>query len=82
MGSLQARYSNAPRKRRGEFLVRAVDLPRDARILDLGGATGRHIHDVLPFHSDIAVCDSSERDLKTTRERYSFKIGLLRRVVR
>jgi hypothetical protein len=43
---------------------RAVDVSRDAGILDLGGATGRHIHDVLPFHSNITVCDISERDLK------------------
>jgi len=39
-----AEYSSRSRwKRRGEFLVRMVDLPLDARILDLGGGIGRHI---------------------------------------
>jgi SAM-dependent methyltransferase len=74
---LQARISSAARKRRGQFLMRVVDLPLNARILDLGGGTGRHIHDVLPSHSNITVCDISERDLKVARECYGYKTVLL-----
>ncbi|MGN1290030.1 MAG: class I SAM-dependent methyltransferase [Bradyrhizobium sp.] len=82
LGAIQARFSSAARRRRGEFLVSAVTLPLNARILDLGGGTGRHIRAILPFHTDITVCDISAEDLKTARERFGFKTVLLQETER
>ncbi|WFU30386.1 class I SAM-dependent methyltransferase [Bradyrhizobium brasilense] len=82
LGAIQARFSNAARQRRGEFLVRTVNLPLDAKILDLGGGTGRHIRAILPRHTDITVCDISADDLKAARERFGFKTVLLRETER
>jgi hypothetical protein len=69
-----AEYSSRPAN--GSDAVNSLCLPLDASILDLGGG-GWHIHHVLPSHSDITVCDISEQDLKTARERYGFKTVLL-----
>jgi SAM-dependent methyltransferase len=77
LGGIQARFSNAARKRRGEFLAQVVDIPLNARILDLGGGTGRHIRDILPRHTDITICDISADDLGAARQRYGFKTVLL-----
>ncbi|BBC01447.1 MULTISPECIES: class I SAM-dependent methyltransferase [Bradyrhizobium] len=82
LGAIQARFSNAARQRRGEFLVRTVILPLDAKILDLGGGTGRHIRAILPRHTDITVCDISADDLKAARERFGFKTVLLQETER
>ena len=82
LGAIQARFSNAARQRRSEFLVRTVKLPLDAKILDLGGGTGRHIRAILPRHTDITVCDISTDDLKAARERFGFKTVLLRETER
>ncbi|MCC8969695.1 class I SAM-dependent methyltransferase [Bradyrhizobium brasilense] len=82
LAAIQARFSNAARQRRGEFLVRTVNLPLDAKILDLGGGTGRHIRAILPRHTDITVCDISADDLKAARERFGFKTVLLRETER
>jgi SAM-dependent methyltransferase len=75
--TLQARFSKAARKRRGELLLRSVDIPLDARILDLGGGTGQHIREILPQHGDITVCDISADDLSKAQQRYGFKTVLL-----
>lgn len=77
LGKLQARFSNAARKRRGAFLAQVIEIPLSARILDLGGGTGRHIREILPYHTDITVCDISSDDLRTARERYGFKTVLM-----
>lgn len=77
LGRLQARFSSGARKRRGAFLLGVVNLPLEAKILDLGGGTGRHIREILPFHSNITVCDISTEDLRFARERYGFKTVLL-----
>ncbi|RXH16979.1 class I SAM-dependent methyltransferase [Bradyrhizobium guangzhouense] len=82
LGRLQARFSGAARKRRGEFLGRLVDVPREARILDLGGGTGRHIHAVFPDHADVTVCDISAEDLAEARQRYGYKTVLLQETER
>lgn len=82
LGMIQARFSGEARKRRGEFLVRTVNLPLNARILDLGGGTGRHIRAVLPHHTDITVCDISADDLTAARERFGFKTVLLQEAER
>jgi methyltransferase family protein len=73
LSKLYLRISDTARKRRGQFLMRTVALPSEAKILDLGGGTGQHIHAVLPFHSNITVCDISAEDLKIARDRYGFK---------
>ncbi|WP_050424289.1 class I SAM-dependent methyltransferase [Bradyrhizobium tropiciagri] len=82
LGAIQARFSSAARLRRGEFLVRTVNPPLNARILDLGGGTGRHIRAILPFHTDITVCDISAEDLKAAHERFGFKTVLLKETER
>ena len=71
--TLYARISRSARKRRGEFLMRTIALPLDAKVLDLGGGTGQHVRAILPSHSNVTVCDISEADLKAARERYGFK---------
>lgn len=80
--AIQARFSSAARRRRGEFLVRTLNVPLDAKILDLGGGSGRHIRAILPYHTDITVCDISAGDLKSARERFGFKTVLLRETER
>ena len=80
--AIQARFSSVARRRRGEFLVRTVNVPLDAKILDLGGGSGRHIRAILPYHTDITVCDISADDLTAARERFGFKTVLLRETER
>lgn len=50
-----------------------VKIPLDARILDLGGGSGAHIHAVLPEHKNVTVCDISVDDLRKARERYGYR---------
>lgn len=75
---IQSRFSARARKRRGEFLTRILDIPLDARILDLGGGTGAHIHSILPRHQNITVCDISVDDLEKARSRFGFRTVVLR----
>lgn len=80
--AIQARFSSAARRRRGEFLIRTVNVPLDAKILDLGGGNGRHIRAILPYHTNVTVCDISADDLKAARERFGFKTVLLQETER
>lgn len=55
-----------------------LNIPLDAKILDLGGGTGSHIRAIFPQHLNITVCDISADDLANAKSRFGFCTILLR----
>jgi ubiquinone/menaquinone biosynthesis C-methylase UbiE len=67
------------RKRRAEMFRRLMTPTSNATILDLGGASGRHIAGILPHHqpSRITIADIHPAALEAARKLYGFNAVLL-----
>jgi SAM-dependent methyltransferase len=65
-------YSRKARARRAKILFGWVKIEPQWRLLDLGGGTGEHIHQILPGHRNVVIADLSADDLAVARTRFGY----------
>jgi SAM-dependent methyltransferase len=66
-------YSLNARKRRAEILARHITLNPAWRVLDLGGGTGKHIHEIFPDHRNVLIADLRQDALEAARRDFGYE---------
>jgi SAM-dependent methyltransferase len=69
---LAARSSVACRVRRGRLFVERLEPTEADRILDLGGGTGGHIAEIVPYRSNVTIGELDTEALRRAAETYGF----------
>jgi SAM-dependent methyltransferase len=69
---LAARSSTACRARRGRLFVERLRPTKDDRILDLGGGSGGHIAEIVPYRSSVTIGELDAEALRRAAETYGF----------
>ena len=69
---LAARSSTACRQRRARLFVERLRPTGDDQILDLGGGSGGHIAEIVPFRDNVTIADLDADNLRAAAETYGF----------
>jgi SAM-dependent methyltransferase len=69
---LAARSSTACRVRRGRLFVERLQPTEDDRILDLGGGSGGHIAELVPYRCNVTIGELDAKALRHAAETYGF----------
>jgi SAM-dependent methyltransferase len=67
-----ARSSTACRVRRARLFVERLRPTEDDRILDLGGGSGGHIAEIVPYRSNVTIGELDAEALRRAAETYGF----------
>jgi SAM-dependent methyltransferase len=69
---LAARSSAACRVRRARLFVERLQPTEDDRILDLGGGSGGHIAEIVPYRSNVTIGELDAEALRRAAQTYGF----------